>query len=131
MSDTGDKILSLTRQILQNSTITLPQTAPTSQTNTNDVMNNVKAVCLAALVAATGTAVVSHLAYDLNRPVNRYEETEIKALVFYASQRLGDSETAITLRLMDDLGLVHTDNMTTADYRRIREYMWTLLMRAA
>ena len=131
MSDNGDKILSLTQQILQTSILTLPEAMLATSTKTHETMNNVKAVCLAALIAATGTAVVSHLAYDLNRPVNRYEETEIKALVFYAAQRLGDSETDITIRMMDDLGLVHTDNMTTADYRRIREYMWSLLMRAA
>ena len=67
----------------------------------------------------------------MNRPVNRYERTEIKALVFYAAQKLGDSETDITLRMMNDLGYVHTDDLTTADYRKIREYMWQLLMRAA
>ena len=132
MSKQGDKILSLTQMILQNSKILVTRTASTHMTpQANSNSGTIKALCLAALVAATGNKALTRIPSEMNRPVNRYERTEIKALVFYAAQKLGDSETDITLRMMNDLGYVHTDDLTTADYRKIREYMWQLLMRAA
>ena len=128
MNQKGDKILTLAGSILQGGTILLDKEKTSRAEKERAYEVALQAAGLAALASVARGAMARALALASNRPINRYEKTEIEALVFYAARTLGASETGITLRLMDDLGYIHMDHLNVADYRLIRNYMWQLLL---
>ena len=121
MCDKGDSLLSMTKMFLRGTQILLAD--PARSDKQKQAARLAQLFTPAALSGTPGTKENN----PINRAITRYEETEIKALLFYAAQKTGANEAEVALRMMDDLGYVHLDDLNLGDYRLIRAYMWTLL----
>ena len=86
MSDRGDKIIHLASELLRADMCVppLPAKSPASF--------SFRMLCLSSCLAALGGSAITAWNYQQLRPINRYERTELDALVFYASRVNGVDE---------------------------------------
>lgn len=84
-------------------------------------------LCLTAFLSGCCGAFLSHFVSERYRPVNRYEQTEIDALLFYAAQSHGDDPDVLARHLSSSLKLSSLRNISVADYIRVREKLRDLL----
>lgn len=129
MSTKGDTLPSMTKMFLRGTQILLAEKTASDRRKDQALPHFAAGVLtgrhIDGVKDGTGTQ------NPLNRAANTYEQTEIKALIFYASQKTGADEASLILRLMDDLGLTTLSDLNLGDYRVIRAYMWTLLANVA
>ncbi len=88
---------------------------------------NLRLLCLTAFLSGCCGAVLSHFASERARPVNRYEQTEIDALLFYVAQTKGDDPGVLAQKVSVALKLPSLHNISVADYFRVREKLRDLL----
>lgn len=122
MSDQGDKIIHLAREVLKNGC--LGSEPAMSDERPEGRMLTVKATALAALLAAAGSASLTHLVEEARRPISRYERVEIEALVFYTSRQMAISEDTLRHEIRSFLSLNSLADITVHDYKRVRNYLW-------
>lgn len=126
MSQKGDPILSMTKMFVRGTQILLSEQPQTDEGRAP------RPASLAAHKGETLNAMLSSPELrPVNRRVNRYEQTEIDALIFYATRKLGDSADNIILRMMQDLGEIPFNELCVTDYLMIRAYMWKTLANAS
>lgn len=78
MRDTGDKIVHLAREILENE-----HAHDTNKiTGYSPNLIAMRTACIAAMASAFGAAGLTHVVSELYRPVTRYEQFEIDAWFF-------------------------------------------------
>lgn len=121
MSDQGEKIIHLAREMLRGSheiETTKPKDVPD-----NKKMSAIKIAALSALVASLGGASLTHLIDEARRPINRYERIEIEALMFYAVKKKLLTQEALHHEIEAALSLSSVTDMTALDYRRVRDYL--------
>ena len=122
MSDQGEKIIHLAREVLRSGHLTegfegLHAMRAEAKTIT------IKAAALAALLAALGGAGITHLIEDTYRPANRYERVEIDALMLFAAKQNAMPEETLRQETLASLSLTSTQNLTVQEYIRVREYL--------
>ncbi len=119
MNDRGEKIVNLAREMLRSEfSFEAPKT-----TSPNTLASSVKAVCLAAFLAAFGTLAVTHTIHEARRPLNRYERVELDALLFYASRMKSLNEPDLKQDMLSRLARSDMDDLTRADFDKARDYL--------
>jgi len=119
MEDTGEKIIFLAREILESN---LPVEAPVTKKTINVTMS-FRTLCFTTLLAASGGYVVSTVVHEQVRPLNRYEQVELKALVFYTARLQGISEDILRREVEKKVGVDHFDNMTAKEFSTARRFL--------
>ncbi len=107
MDDKGEKIVFLAPEKKPATTITM----------------TFKALCFTSLLAASGSAIVTNALHDNVRPLNRYEKTEIKALIFYTTKTKGIDEATLQQAIATKWGTQNLDDLTNADFPAIRRFL--------
>jgi hypothetical protein len=123
MNDRGEKIVSLAREMLSSD----DGTPTTHRPEPNKMASQVKAICVAAFIAAFGSQLVTHMIDQTRRPLNRYEKTELEALIFYASQTKALDPTALRAGLLTTTAHPSIDDLTFSDFEKARDYLQTQL----
>ncbi|MDR3450580.1 MAG: hypothetical protein P4M15_12710 [Alphaproteobacteria bacterium] len=118
MDDQGEKIVFLAREILKAGAPALPADRKAVQ-----ITMTFKTLCFTTLLAAAGGfGVTSYMQAD-ERPLNRYEKTEIDALLFYAAKVKGVDEENLRRTMEQEIGIARTDQMTAADFPAARKFL--------
>jgi len=117
MDDRGDKIINLAREMLR-ADVVMEAVEPSPKTTVS-----FKVLCLATMLTALGSSAVTEWASEARRPINRYEKTELKALVFYAARLNGVTEDMVWQGVEDRLGIVSFDDLTEQDFTIARRYL--------
>jgi len=123
MSDQGDKIIHLAREVLRSGRLAEAYDGKQAL-QAESKMLSIKAAALAALLSAFGSATLTHLIEENRRPVSRYERVEIDALIFYAARQKAITEDSLRQDLKSNLSLTSMNDLSVFDYRRIRDYLW-------
>ena len=71
---------------------------------------------------AGGGAVAEWQAWD-NSLINRYEKTELNALIFYAARMKNVSEEALRQSVHTQFNLTTLDDVTERDFASVRRYL--------
>ncbi|HBM91297.1 MAG TPA: hypothetical protein DD400_05435 [Rhodospirillaceae bacterium] len=126
MNDRGEKIVTLAQEMLRSGDLDVPKRL-NNKNNKSERNVALKAACLAAVVSATGSAALTHIIHENNRPATRYEVVEIDALVFYTARELDIAEKHIREEVNKAVGLSAKTVYSVSDYRRARKYLWLRL----
>ena len=120
MSEQADKIIRLAREMLRdnNDNVTFRDDGKAVKR-----LTGIKVAAFTALLAAFGSASLTHMIDEMRRPINRYERVEIEALIFYAAREQARSIHDIQNEIEQDLALSSINGISAADYRRIRDYL--------
>jgi hypothetical protein len=118
MYDKGEKIVSLAREMLRSES--LPELSANSSTS---ITLSFKMLCLATMLTAVGSSMVTRWAIESERPINHYEKTELDALVFYAARQKGMNEDELRRDVLGQLKLSSFDAMTEHDFVVARGYL--------
>lgn len=118
MDDQGEKIVFLAREILNAGIAEQPPVKRRS-----DVTMSFMALCLTTTLAAGSGALAAHTLHAAERPLNRYEKTEINALVFYASKLKGIGEADLSREVAAKIGVARLDDMTAEDFSKARKLL--------
>ena len=113
MDDRGEKIITLAREMLRAEPILEQQPSETRPSL------SFKAMCFATILAATSSSLLTSWAHEARRPINRYERTELNALVFYAARLKGIEETSLRSEIEKQLG-TNFDDLTRRDFKIAR-----------
>jgi hypothetical protein len=119
MEDRGEKIVNLAREMLSSSRDAngYISYAPEPSNLT------LKTLCLAMLLTAFGSSVVTHWIDENRRPINRYEKVELDALIFYTARIHSRDADAIRQGLLSRLSIESLDNINVNDFRRVRDLL--------
>ncbi|MDE1901415.1 MAG: hypothetical protein KGI37_07220 [Alphaproteobacteria bacterium] len=118
MNDQGEKIVFLAREIL-NAGIDENHAA----VKKTRVTMSFTTLCLTTFLAASGGAVVGHMVQNSHRPLNRYEKTEIDALVFYTARLKGISEDILRQDVAGQVGAPNYDDIDASEFAAARTYL--------
>jgi hypothetical protein len=118
MYDQGEKIVTLAREILRSDE--LPKLPKSSATR---ITLSFKMLCFATVLTALGSSAITEWIGEARRPINRYEKTELDALVFYAARQKGLNEEALRRDVLDKLNVASFEDMTERDYQTARGYL--------
>ncbi len=129
MSDRGEKIIHLAQELLRDGRLEKTPAALLPSRKNEEKNIALKAACLAALVSACGASVATHVLHETRRAINRYERTEIDALVFYAARQEGSGEQSLRTEIELALALPSLRDISVGDYLRVRNYLWNRLDR--
>jgi hypothetical protein len=116
MEDRGDKIISLAREMLRNN-VEVPPAAPPGPSI------SFKVLCMASCLAAFGGGFVTAVNNEQHRPLNRYEKTELEALIFYIARTKGTDEDTLRKGVEAKLGIASFDDMNEDGFRTARRYL--------
>lgn len=117
MNDRGEKIITLAREMLR-SDVTV-DAAPITQ----KPAISFKILCLATVLTAVASSAVTQWSQQNQRPINRYERTEINALIFYASRLRGLHEGDLKQEVEQKLNISDLDDMTMQEFQLARRYL--------
>ena len=118
MEDRGEKIVFLARELLEQRDGDAP-----ARKRTLSITMTFKTLCFTTLLAAGAGSVVSTCVHERNRPLNRYERTELQALIFYASKTKKMDETALRRDVENHVGVTSFDDMTAQEFTVARLYL--------
>ena len=113
MNDRGEKIINLAREMLRTDIEPSETRTPIS----------FKVLCLATMLTAFGSSAVTTWLNDARRPINRYEKTELKALIFYAARVKGIDEESLRQDVIQRFDIASLDDLTHRDFRDARNYL--------
>ncbi len=118
MEDRGEKIVNLAREMLRTG---FAGEAPVPAPLPRDGVP-IKALFLAAFLAAFGGSLVTQAFDAARRPIDGLERAELNALVAYAAQTRSLDQAALCREIRADLSIADLDNLTVRDYllRRLR-----------
>ena len=121
MNDQGEKIVLLARALLNSPPAELPiSKKPLS------ITLSLKALCLTTILAASTGSAVSALMHEDERPLNRYERFELRALVYYTAQLNHVSEEDMSADLVKNLGVRRVDDITAGDFSVAQRFLWKM-----
>lgn len=115
MNDRGEKIVALAREMLRTD---VPEIAARPTPGVS-----FKVLFLTTALAAAAGGAVTSTAYELKRPLNRYEKVELDALVFYAARLKGVSEDSLRHDVETHFSVESFNDLTAYDYRLARDYL--------
>lgn len=118
MQDRGEKIVTLAREILRADATPLPPEPATTR-----ITLSFKALCLATVLTAFGSSAITGWVVETRRPLNKYEKTELEALVFYAAKQKGLNEDDLRHEVLVQLNLSSFETMTEHDFVNARAYL--------
>jgi hypothetical protein len=121
MNDRGEKIVSLAREILRaedHEDLAL-RTVPARSAI------SFKVLCFATLLAAIGSSAITEWSEESTRPINRYEKTELDALVFYAGRMKGLDEDALRHEIEMRAGVNDFNGLTHHDYEIAKDFLYS------
>lgn len=118
MQDKGDKIVSLAREILR-----ADHAPPREEPGATRITLSFKMLCLATVLSAVGGSAVTGYVVETHRPLNRYERTELDALVFYIAHQQNIPEDDVRHDVLAKLQLASFDSMTERDFLTARTYL--------
>ncbi len=117
MDDRSEKIIALTREIVRANKMMEPEASASR------ISMSFKTLCLVTcLAAAGGGAVAEWHAWD-SRPINRYEKTELNALIFYAARTKNLGEDTLLQSVRTRFNLTTLDDLTERDFAAVRRYL--------
>lgn len=119
MTDRGEKIVKLAREIMRSA----PMAATPANIEAPSPAIPIKAICMAAFLAAFGGSAVTAWIDAQRRPITHYERVELKALLLYAAQNNAHDETSLRHVMQQQLALANLDDLSFADYVRVRDYL--------
>lgn len=112
----SEKIITLAQRMLQQ-----PETQ-SSQTY------SLKTMALVALISAGASATVSAVVAEHYRPLNRYEKTELRALMHYAAKTRRQTAAILEADLRQQFAIESLDDMTMAQMDAARLFLQKLIM---
>ncbi len=112
IEDRSAKIVSLAHAILQE-----PPSAPTSR------HYSLKSLVLTALLSMAGTAGVTQQVAEQIRPLNRYEKTELIALIHYVAKQHQTTPAAIEADLLQEYAAQSLDDLRRAELPAARLHL--------
>lgn len=118
MDDKGDKIIYLARELLEAGLPEFQQPKKTIQ-----IAMTFKALCFTTLLAASIGAGATYAVHNEARPLNRYEKTEIKALIFFIGKTKGIDEASLHSAIAEKIGTANLDDMTAAEFPALRRFL--------
>ena len=118
MDDHGEKIIFLARELLNEG---MPRQE--QQRKNMSVNMTFKTLCFTTLLAASGGGAVATAVHSENRPLNRYEKTELQALLFYATRLKGINEEILREEVEKQTGVARLDDLTAGDFPAARRYL--------
>ncbi len=119
MDDQGEKIVYLVRTMLRDG-FALGNVA---EHPLESKPISLKTLYLAAVLAALGGGGLTHWVHEERRAINFYEETELEALVFYASKVGARDAAVLRQEILDRLGAQSLRDMSVQDYRDTKNYL--------
>lgn len=119
MSDQGEKIVFLAREIL-NAGVATPVAAPVKK---GHITMSLKTLCLTTVLAAGVGATVVHLVHANDKPLSHYEKTELDALIFYAAKTKSLSETELRHAAAAKAGVRDLGDLTAANFASTRQFL--------
>ncbi|MBV8548435.1 MAG: hypothetical protein JO126_03135 [Alphaproteobacteria bacterium] len=118
MTDRSEKIITLAREMLRSDMMTKQQ--PVRQENKK---LSLSIVCLTTVLSAAAGSMMTGWIVELHRPINRYERTELDALIFYAAHEKNLDESSLRHEVAAHLNIVNLEDMNLADFRAARLYL--------
>ncbi|MFA6279727.1 MAG: hypothetical protein WC612_02910 [Bdellovibrionales bacterium] len=129
MSDDSDNIIYLAHEMLRQTATQETASYKEVENETSARKKTMKAVCVAAVTAAIGSAALTSYIGESHNPITRYERVELDALVFYAARQEKINERILRQELQDVFELPSLQDLSKKDYRRIRNYLWRRIQR--
>jgi len=120
MYDRGEKIVTLAREILRADE--LPKTQQDNKAKPR-VTISLRMLCMATMLTAVSSSLITSWVGEARRPINRYEKTELDALVFYTARQKGLNEEALRHDVQERMNVESFDDMTEHDFRIARSYL--------
>ena len=117
MRDQGEIIVNLAQELLEAGPIALPE--PASRTPSISF----KMFCLATALTALGSCLLTEWAHDNLCPLNRYEKTELNALIFYAARLKGIDENHLRGDIQQPFNVASFDDITQREFIVARRYL--------
>ena len=117
MDERSEKIIALTREIVRTNRMLEPDST------LSRISMSFKTLCLATCLAAVGGGVVAEWHAETARPINRYEKTELSALIFYASRLKNLNEDAVLQSVRNRFNVASIDDLTERDFPAVRRYL--------
>jgi hypothetical protein len=117
MNDRGEKIINLAREMLRSDVVFEPEIQEPK------TAISFKILCLATVLTAVSSYVVTEWSEQNHRPINRYEKTELNALVFYAARLKGVSEDSLRSEVENKLGINSFDDLNAQDFQMARRFL--------
>jgi hypothetical protein len=118
MEDKGEKIIFLARELLEADAPEIPVVEKTSR-----VTMSFKTLCFTTLLAATGGNLISAYVHEQIRPLNRYEKTELQALIYYAAKIKNIDEDLLRQEVEKRVDVEHFDDITAKEFPAARRYL--------
>lgn len=82
-----------------------------------------KTLCLTTVMLATGGVAITSLPHANERPLTRYEKTEIDALIFYATKVKGLDEADLRSKITQKVGIECLECMTAREFPLARHFL--------
>jgi hypothetical protein len=118
MTDQGENIVFLAREILN-----AGQAEPTAPAKKLHITMTFKTLCLTTMLAATGGGVITTWTQANERRLTRYEQTEIDALIFYATKVKGLDEATLRRDMAQKVGITGLDDLTSGEFPAARQFL--------
>src|ERR1700722_5686263 len=117
MDERSEKIIALTREIVRTNKMLEPEST------LSRISMSFKTLCLATCLAAIGGGVIAEWHAEAARPINRYEKTELRALVFYAARLKNLNEDAVLQSVRARFNVTVLDDLTEHDFPAARRFL--------
>lgn len=114
--DRSEKIITLARTMLQQ-----PPPEPTQT-------YSLKTMVMVALLSAGTAGVGSALTVEHYRPLNRYERTELRALIFYAAKTHHLESTVIEKDFYLQFAVQSLDELTQSQLQEARQFLQNYIL---
>lgn len=118
MTDRNEKIISLAREMLRSDMVTKQQVPREDKRKFS-----LRLVCLTTILTAAGSSAATGWLIESHRPINRYERTELDALIFYAAHEKNLDESALRREVAAYLSLDNLEDLNFAAFREARAYL--------
>lgn len=118
MEDQGEKIIFLARELLESQAFQAP--APEKQSGTSVTF---KTLCLSTILAAASGSFAATFIHEQNRPLNRYEQIELQALVYYAAKLKNISEDVLRVEIEKQLDVSRFEDISAKQFPKARKLL--------
>lgn len=118
MEDKGEKIVFLARELLEAQALEIPL-----KKKTMNVTLTLKTLCFTTFLAAASGSVISTYVHEQNRPINKYEKIELRALIFYAAKLRNISEDILRQEVETRFDIGGIENITTKEFPEVRRFL--------
>jgi hypothetical protein len=118
MDDSGEKIVFLAREILNAG---IPESA--AKKKQTHITTSFKTLCFTTFLAASGGGLVTGYLHNDTRPLNRYERTEIQALLFYTSKLKGVEQETLRHEIEKQIGIADINDLTANEFPAAQRYL--------